>query len=110
MLYALTPSAHFSDFFKLDFSCLVGVHLSPRSFFKAIRTVERGVPVLSRKRLFVTSVVCHPSMQDIEATGNDVAFAGHSDGSIVSFKVMNGEILKEFKAPVVETLDAGAKT
>lgn len=79
------------------------------SFFKAIRTVERGIPVLSRKRLLVTAVVCHPSMLDIEATGNDIAFAGHNDDSIVSFKVMNGEMLKEFKAPAVETLDASGR-
>jgi hypothetical protein len=77
----------------------------PRSFFKAIRTVERGVPILSRKRIVVTALVCHPAMMDIDATGNDVAFAGHSDGSITSFKVMNGEMLKDFKAPAVEVID-----
>jgi hypothetical protein len=75
------------------------------SFFKAIRTVERGVPILSRKRFVVTALVCHPAMMDIDATGNDVAFAGHSDGSIASFKVMNGEMLKDFKAPAVEVID-----
>jgi hypothetical protein len=78
---------------------------STHSFFKAIRTVERGVPILSRKRFVVTALVCHPAMMDIDATGNDVAFAGHSDGSIASFKVMNGEMLKDFKAPAVEVID-----
>lgn len=45
-------------------------------------------PVLSSLAFILpTFVQVHPSMMDAEATGNDIAFAGHSDGSVVSFKV-----------------------
>ena len=93
-------------------SSLLFVSVCFHSPFKDIQTAELDVAPLSRAGYFPTAVLCHPCMRsDANARPgqDDVFFAGNSDGSVVSIKVMTGEHVKTFTTPETESLDdAGA--